>query len=576
MSKKIGIKIGGMLAILVIIYIFSNIMAISSIKSMNNASKDLSDKYIVGVSALGDISINIQKEEKYVNMLTTSLDTETYQEMTTELAELRKVMQDQMAQIDTINKATNDSNVLQGFSDFLTAYSNYESIADDNISLYAQGKKQLVVDSFDSMIAEVDSMDDSLKIVGDQYNVLAAKAQVEQTDRFEVGLATITVMMVIGIVIALFIIAITILSIVNPAKFAKNEIEKFVNDINENNGDLTKRIKIKTKDEIAQIVKGVNNLIECLQGILKSIKHESDNLQESIKEIEAKVVASDANINDVSSTTEELAASMQEVTSTIIQLNESASEILEAAEIMNERAVEGSEMAKGIKKSAEEMNSSAEKSKALTDRTVNEIYAELQGALENSKSVSKINELTGQILDISSQTNLLALNASIEAARAGEAGKGFAVVADEIRNLADDSRVTANNIQEISKMVISAVDQLIRNSESMIEFVSVNVLSDYEDFVKSTQEYKRDADNINSIINEFAISSGELKQTMQAMNDGLDGIAVTVDESTQGVTSVADNTNGLVEAMSTIISQLDNNKKIADKLRQETHRFTNI
>lgn len=71
----------------------------------------------------------------------------------------------------------------------------------------------------------------------------------------------------------------------------------------------------------------------------------------------------------------------------------------------------------------------------------------LQASMENSKKVTRINDLSNDILEISSQTNLLALNASIEAARAGEAGKGFAVVAEEIRILADNSRETANSIQ---------------------------------------------------------------------------------------------------------------------------------
>ena len=417
----------------------------------------------------------------------------------------------------------------------------------------------------------------SLVVISSVRNEMgAAELSTGWGEALNTGYTAIIAMTVIGIIVAIFIVLMTINTVANPAKNSKNQIESMIEDINANKGDLTQRVQVKSKDEIGQIVKGVNDLLGCMQQILKSIKIESSHLNEAIVEIEGKVSVSDANINDVSSTTEQLSASMQEVTSTVIQINENASSILEACEMMNERALEGSNMAQGIKKSAEIMNTNAENSKSLTDKTVNEIYSGLQVALESSKDVNKINELTGQILDISSQTNLLALNASIEAARAGEAGKGFAVVADEIRVLADNSRDTANNIKAISSLVTSAVDQLVNNAEMMIEFVSVNVLNDYDEFVKSTQEYKRDADNINAIINEFAISSGELKQTTQHVNDALDGIAVTIDESSQGVTNVANNANGLVQAMSTIIDQLNNSKEIADKLNKETQRFTNM
>ena len=91
---------------------------------------------------------------------------------------------------------------------------------------------------------------------------------------------------------------------------------------------------------------------------------------------------------------------------------------------------------------------------------MNAIRQKLSDAVAESHNVKQINELTGNILSVASQTNLLALNASIEAARAGEAGRGFAVVADEIRILADDSRNTANNIQTVSNLVISAVESL--------------------------------------------------------------------------------------------------------------------
>ncbi|WP_099467086.1 methyl-accepting chemotaxis protein [Konateibacter massiliensis] len=415
----------------------------------------------------------------------------------------------------------------------------------------------------------------SLSIISYVKTGLAVE-QSAQLGALEWGFKLILAMTILSIMVAAAIMGMTLVTIVRPAKSANRQLEEVINEINQNKGDLTKRIQVNSKDEIAQIANGVNNLLECMQGVLKSIKTEAHHLNDAIQEIEGEISQSDNNLNDVSSTSEELSASMEEVTSTVIQLTENAADILEACEMMNERAVEGFTMAKGIKESAETMNNSAENSKGLTDRKVNEIYTGLQVALESSKNVDKINELTGQILDISSQTNLLALNASIEAARAGEAGKGFAVVADEIRVLADNSRDTANNIKEISTMVISAVEELVSNSESMIEFVSVNVLNDYEDFVRSTQEYKRDAENLNSIINEFAISSGELKETVQAVSSALNGISITIDESTQGVTNVATNANGLVQAMSTIVEQVNNTKDTSDKLNRETKRFVNV
>ena len=117
---------------------------------------------------------------------------------------------------------------------------------------------------------------------------------------------------------------------------------------------------------------------------------------------------------------------------------------------------------------ADELERTAEENKKNTNIIMGDILSALQEAIEESKSVEKVNGLTDEILSISSQTNLLALNASIEAARAGEAGKGFAVVADEIRQLADSSRDTASNIQNINDMVTVAVKELIKSSDEII------------------------------------------------------------------------------------------------------------
>ena len=155
----------------------------------------------------------------------------------------------------------------------------------------------------------------------------------------------------------------------------------------------------------------------------------------------------------------------------------------------------------------------------------------MQEALENSKSVEKVAQLTEEILNISSQTNLLTLNASIEAARAGEAGKGFAVVADEIRQLADSSRETANNIQSINEMVIRAVQGLMKSSEEIIAYINKTILPDYESFVKSGQQYSEDA---------------------------------------------AMNVDSLVHAISAVNSQMDENSAVAKNLKEESENFVNV
>lgn len=577
MRKRIGLKIFIMLAVMIAASVVSSAVSFRAMNNMNKVSEEISDKYVAGIQNIGGLAASIEREQKFVNLLSSSAADELYEQIFKSLTDTRQEITGYLEKTEEITNYIGSSDIIGSFNEVKTQHNNYISLSDEIIDLYKSGKKQLAAEkSSTELVTVINGISEALGNAQASFTKTSDDKQLEQSAEYKKGTAIISDMLLINIALALIILAIIIFTIAMPAKSASKEIKRLINDIDDCKGDLTKRIKVRTKDEVGQMTEGVNNLIECLQNILRAIQSETANLEVSVREIESELHISDTNINEVSSTTQELAASMEEVTSTLAQLNGNTSEILEAADIMNERALEGSDMAKTIKETAQQMNDNAQSSKDLTDQKVNSIYSELQEALENSKSVDKINELTGQILEIAGQTNLLALNASIEAARAGEAGRGFAVVADEIRVLADTSRNTANNIQEISGLVIDAVEQLTRNAENMIEFVSVTVLGDYEEFVRSTTEYKRDAENINAIINEFAISSGELKKTMAAVNSALDGISSTVDASAQGVTNVADNANDLVDAISQILSQVEGNKAIAEKLMVETNKFSNI
>lgn len=273
---------------------------------------------------------------------------------------------------------------------------------------------------------------------------------------------------------------------------------------------------------------------------------------------------------------EEMSASMEEISATLEQLATGSDNVLDEVKVMTNKVTDGVNLVVDIKDRAQNMRQSTVESKESAGQIIVNIRKELETAVEESRSVEKINELTGEILNITSQTNLLALNASIEAARAGEAGKGFAVVADEIRILADNSRNAANNIQSISIQVTGAVERLTKNAEGVLRFIDEKVMKDYDGFVDVVEQYKKDADNVNDILTDFARNTGDINDTIQSMNVGINDIAVAVDESAKGVVSVAENAVSLVESITKIQQETDNNREISAKLSSEVNRFKNV
>ena len=365
-------------------------------------------------------------------------------------------------------------------------------------------------------------------------------------------------------------------TVANPAKNASGHLNQIIEKIDNNEGDLTERIQVKTKDEVGQLVTGVNGFLAQLQGIMVKIRDESLHMNELVNNITDGINDSNESAASISATMEELSAGMEEVAATLDEITSGSQDILNSANDMSEMAETGKEYVGGIKGRAINVRSEAETSKSTTTEMMSGIRELLEVAIENSRSVEQINALTNDILGIANQTNLLALNASIEAARAGEAGRGFAVVADEIRDLAERSKDTANHIQEISGMVTSAVEDLSNNANDMLTFIDDTVLTDYDKFVDMANTYHEDADHMDEILQNFYASAERLRTTMAQMADGIDGINIAVDESAQGITLAAQSTGALVSALSNIKSESDINLDISQSLQGEVSRFKNI
>ena len=216
------------------------------------------------------------------------------------------------------------------------------------------------------------------------------------------------------------------------------------------------------------------------------------------------------DIRALTGAVEKLKMVMSDVSSSSQDMAFTALDIADKTQLLTQRAIEGVSTSEEISNSAEETKKNVINSQQKTFEVLGETKERLKLAIENANVVDQINILSQTILQITSQTNLLALNAAIEAAKAGEAGRGFSVVANEIKRLAEQSKQTVTEIQNVTKTVIESVNNLANCSNNLLEFVSVNVNSDYRSMLDIAEKYSEDATIIKGVASEFNITTQEV------------------------------------------------------------------
>ncbi|MDD7146971.1 MAG: methyl-accepting chemotaxis protein [Lachnospiraceae bacterium] len=575
MKKSIGAKIIFMLAVLLVVFGVNAVVSGYSGKQALGALERVAESYMM-LEEQNTTLVKAIGECKLCGNLILLVDAEYGTAIAQAIPEYTGQVDGIFQTMEGLAAETGSAEIMAMLQEYRAEVQLLEDKVTSITDCYLAGDLAGAAENMTGMTALVESVDGK----GDEFSALLGSetdALVQARIKNSTGAGYLSgILFFFYIAVALLMIVIVNRFVAGPAKNASVHLNSIIDRIEKNEGDLTERIEIRTQDEVGQLVRGINSFIGQLQGIMQKIQKESVHMNELVENITDGINDSNENVSNVSATMQELSASMEEVAATLSQITEGAQEILNASKDMEAKAQNGNDLVREVKGRAEDVKAMATDSKESTRHMVEDIRTLLQQAIENCKSVDKINELTGEILSISGQTNLLALNASIEAARAGEAGKGFAVVADEIRMLADDSRSTANNIQEISATVMKAVMDLAKNSNDMIRFVDETVLADYDKFVDIANQYHTDADNMDDILREFNHNAQELANTMSQMTDGIDGINIAVDESAQGVTAAAMSISQLVEALGTIKSEADTNQEISRQLQGEVERFKNI
>ena len=569
-------------AILGLISVIIAFIGLSSVTTLQNKSKDISEKGLEATVLLDDLNLKFSDCQKLVLAyignppMHPDIMKSQYEVLAEKLVEFQdSVAKDQekllgmegyfspdelelmKATFDRMNQAEEETvQIVQTYAarNQIGALTMANTCMDDWKSNIADNLETLTMKN-----------SEKVNIAIAQQSRMALKAQF-----LSIGL------LAVALVVFIIVVLIVLNEVVKPLQNQRKELNAIIEEINAGQGDLTKRVSVRSHDEIGQASDNINHFIETLQSIMSNIINNSNVLDGVVGNVAESVSSSSDSANDISAIMEELSATMEEVSATTSTVSENTVSADGRIREMNEQTKVISKYAQEMRERAEALENTATENMNNTSRVIGEITEEMNLALENSKSVEKVAQLTDDILSISSQTNLLALNASIEAARAGEAGKGFAVVADEIRQLADSSRETANNIQTINEQVIDAVQGLVKSSEKIITYINESVLPDYQSFVEGGQQYSTDANHIDTTMDECSNMAGEIQATMAKITDAIEGINRAVEESANGVTDAAVSIDSLVQSISTVSGQMEGNSAVAKNLKEESSSFVNV
>ena len=541
--NKISFKLIQSFCVIIILMIISSFVSLYNMTKINAGSESLYYNNTLSIVYIDGLIKNVNYNYLSIKV---ALNTVDKKEKEKNLREILNNVVDNQKYIENYSNLGSSYVSKTEVSQVTTKINNLDNLIKDMGTLISNNEIDKVISNLPTLDEAYNDSINTLESIS-RSNSIQSKTKIQQNyDIFKQSLT-------ISIGILIFTIIITLISALRLTLKLGKSIKQIMDlSIRMADFDLSTNTNINTKDEFEVIGKSLNNAQDNLRDILestinntKSVIDGSENLSISIGEIAIQFDKINTSTNHIDSVVQETSAVTEELSASIVEVNSSIS-------VLSEKATDGNSNSEKIQQRATDIKEDTTFAISNTNKVYKDVEADIKSSIEKGKIVNEIVNMANSIEEIAEQTNLLALNAAIEAARAGEHGKGFAVVADEVRNLAEESKTSVQNVKGTIKEVREAFDSISASSEKLLKFMNTEIMKKFNDFVSIGNSYEEDGIFVRSMSEDIAAMSEEVSATMSELSEAVQ----TVANMTQGSSADVNEVKGIVNVTASSIEEI--------------------